>query len=131
MTEDEVIRDPDFAREVATQLKLYNIGIAIDDFGRGYSTLERLRELPFCELKIDRKHVNGCFSDKKKYQLCQSIITLARRLNITVVAEGVEVFDDVRSLTEMKCDAAQGFFFARPMEKEEFIKVLLSRVVDK
>ena len=72
-----------------------------------------------------------CSSGKKKNLLCQSIITLAHRLNITVVAEGVETLSDVRSLTEMKCDVSQGFFFAKPMEKEEFIKVLLSRVMDK
>lgn len=131
LTEDEVIRDPDFAREVATQLKLYNVGIAIDDFGKGHSTLDRLQELPFCELKIDRKHVHGCSSDKIKYQLCQSIITLAHRMNIMVVAEGVETAADVRCLKEMKCDVAQGFFFAKPMAKEDYMKVLLSRVVDK
>ena len=131
LTESEVIRDPDFAREVATQLKLYKVGIAIDDFGRGHSTLERLQELPFCELKIDRKHVHGCSNDKNKYALCQSIITLAHRMNITVVAEGVETAADVRCLKEMKCDVVQGFFFAKAMEKEEYMKVLLSRVVDK
>lgn len=130
LTEDEVIRDTDFAREVATQLKLYNVGIAIDDFGKGHSTLERLQELPFCELKIDQRHIHGCSSNRKKYLLCQSIIALAHRMNITVVAEGVETVADLRCLQEMKCDIAQGFLFAQPMEKEEYMKVLLSHVVE-
>jgi|SRR5665213_2584807 len=127
LTEDEVIRDPDFAREVAMQLKLYNIGIAIDDFGTGQSTLERLQALPFSELKIDRTYVNGCSSDREKYLLCEGIVTLAHRLNIPVVAEGAEVADDIESLVQMKCDAVQGFYFAKPMKKEEFAKTLLSR----
>jgi EAL domain-containing protein (putative c-di-GMP-specific phosphodiesterase class I) len=131
LTEDEVIRDPDFAREITTQLKLYNVNIAIDDFGKGYSTLERLQELPFAELKIDRKHVDGCSADKQKYLLCQGVVTLAHRLNIIVVAEGVETAADARSLSEIKCDAAQGYYYAKPMEREEFIKLLLSRAVGK
>ncbi len=53
LTEDEVIRDADFAREIAIQLKLYNVEVSIDDFGSGYSTLERLQTLPFTELKIE------------------------------------------------------------------------------
>ncbi len=131
LTEDEVIHDPDFAREVAMQLKLYNIGIAIDDFGNGHSTLERLQELPFSELKIDRKYVNGCSGDREKELLCQGIIALAHRLNISVVAEGVEVAADIQCLVKMKCDAAQGFYFAKPMEKEEFLKTLLSHAIGK
>jgi EAL domain-containing protein (putative c-di-GMP-specific phosphodiesterase class I) len=127
LTEDEMIRDPDLVREVAIQLKLYNIDIAIDDFGSGYSTLERLRALPFAELKIDRKYVDGCSSDQQKYLKCQKSVTLAHQLDITVVAEGVEVLADVQSLIEMNCDIAQGFFFAKPMERDEFAKTFLSR----
>lgn len=131
LTEDEILRDPGFAREVAMQLKLYNIGIAVDDFGSGYSTLERLQELPFTELKIDRKYVNGCASDKEKHLLCQGVVAVAHRMNMAVIAEGVEVLSDVQSLTAMKCDGAQGFFFAKPMEPEEFKKTMLSRALAK
>jgi hypothetical protein len=60
LTEDEVVSDPDLAHEVAIQLKLYNIGVAIDDFGSGHATLDQAQVLPFTELKIDRSKVDGC-----------------------------------------------------------------------
>ena len=120
LTEDEVISDPEFAREVAIQLKLYNIGVAVDDFGRGYATLERVRALPFSELKIDRTKVHGCARLPELQRECRNIIDLAHRLGMTAVAEGVERADDLRALTDMSCDMAQGLIFAPPMEREEF-----------
>jgi EAL domain-containing protein (putative c-di-GMP-specific phosphodiesterase class I) len=67
LTEDEVVSDPDLAHEVAIQLKLYNVGVAIDDFGSGYATLDQARALPFTELKIDRSKVDGCASTPEQY----------------------------------------------------------------
>ena len=130
LTEDEVINNPEFAREIATQLKLYNIDIAIDDFGTCYSTIERLKQLPFAELKIDRQYVHGCANDRGKYELCQNIVAMAHRLGISVVAEGVQSPDDVRALVKMQCDGAQGFLFAHAMEREHFAKALMSRAVE-
>ena len=120
LTEDEVIRNPDLAREVAVQLKLYNIGVSIDDFGRGYSTLERVRTLPFTELKIDQSEVNGCSNSQERYRRCQAVVDLAHRFGMTAVAEGVESASDVQTLGQMNCDMVQGRIFAGPMEREEF-----------
>jgi EAL domain-containing protein (putative c-di-GMP-specific phosphodiesterase class I)/ActR/RegA family two-component response regulator len=120
LTEDEVIRDADFAREVAFQLKLYNVEVSIDDFGSGYSTLERLRTLPFTELKIDRKHVEGCSIHQHQYLKCQSIVGLAHRFRMTAVAEGVERSGDVEALAQMTCDVAQGRLLGEPMERTKF-----------
>ena len=122
LTEDEVIRNPDLAREVAVQLKLYNVGVSIDDFGSGYSTLERVRTLPFTELKIDRSQVEGCSNSHEQYLRCKGIVDLAHRFGMIVVAEGIESASDVRALTEMNCDMAQGRVFAAPMERREFRK---------
>jgi EAL domain-containing protein (putative c-di-GMP-specific phosphodiesterase class I) len=66
VTEDEFIRDPEWMREVATQLKLYNAWISIDDFGKAYASLSRLTDLPFVELKLDRSFVFSCGSDRLK-----------------------------------------------------------------
>jgi hypothetical protein len=66
VTEDEIIRDPQWAREIATQLRLYNVGISIDDFGSAYASLSRLNDLPFNEVKIDRSFVSGCHANKLK-----------------------------------------------------------------
>jgi EAL domain-containing protein (putative c-di-GMP-specific phosphodiesterase class I) len=120
LTEDEVICDPDLAREIAVQLKLYNIGVSIDDFGCGYSTLERARALPFTELKIDRSHVEGCSNSQEQYCRCKGIVDLAHRFGMTVVAEGVESASDLHALRGMNCDMVQGRVFAAPMERKEF-----------
>src|SRR5262249_166971 len=108
------------AREVAIQLKLYNVEVAIDDFGSGYSTLKRARTLPFSELKIDRSKVDGCSRIPELYWECRNIVDLAHRLGMVAVAEGVETADDLRALVEMKCDVAQGLNLARPMERDAF-----------
>jgi EAL domain-containing protein (putative c-di-GMP-specific phosphodiesterase class I)/ActR/RegA family two-component response regulator len=131
LTEEEVIRDPEFAREIATQLKLYNIDVSIDDFGRGHSTFERLKQLPFAELKIDRKFVQGCALDRKRREICRDVIILAHQLRMSVVAEGIEGLRDLRALIEMDCDGGQGYLFAKPMPREDFITALLSRVLSR
>jgi EAL domain-containing protein (putative c-di-GMP-specific phosphodiesterase class I)/ActR/RegA family two-component response regulator len=131
LTEEEVIRDPDFAREIATQLKLYNIDVSIDDFGRGHSTFERLKQLPFAELKIDRTFVQGCALDRTRREVCGDIVALAHQLRMSVVAEGIEGLRDFRALAEMGCDGGQGYLFAKPMPREDFITALLSRVISR
>jgi EAL domain-containing protein (putative c-di-GMP-specific phosphodiesterase class I) len=120
LTEDEVISDPDLARELAIQLKLYNIEVAIDDFGQGYATLQQAALLPFAELKIDQSKVAGCSQGRNQYMECRGIVDLAHHLGMIAVAEGVESSSDLDALIEMGCDAAQGFAFAPPMEREKF-----------
>lgn len=124
ITEHEAISDPEAAREVAVQLRLYNIHVSIDDFGAGHSLLARLDELPFVELKLDRSFVDGCATDSDKRAMCQSVVDLARRFQLTAVAEGVENADDLRTLIDMGFDVAQGFYFARPMRSEAFAALL-------
>jgi EAL domain-containing protein (putative c-di-GMP-specific phosphodiesterase class I) len=129
VTEDELIRDCELTREVATQLKLYNVDISIDDFGSGYASLSRLNDLPFAELKIDRRFVADCASNPRKYGLCQSVVELAHRFGAMVCAEGVESAQDLRALMAMNCDQAQGFFFARPMTAVRFASDSLLRAM--
>jgi EAL domain-containing protein (putative c-di-GMP-specific phosphodiesterase class I)/FixJ family two-component response regulator len=127
VTEDEVILDPTQVKEIATQLKLYNTWISIDDFGAAFSSLARLIDLPCVELKMDRSFVADCAIDDGKRSLCQSAIDLAHRFKATVCAEGVEKVEDLRLLVEMGCDLAQGYLFARPMHPDNLIKLLLLR----
>jgi two-component system cell cycle response regulator len=127
ITEDEVIRDPKWAREIATQLKLYNVGISIDDFGSAYASLSRLNDLPVIEVKIDRSFVSGCASDPLKHSLCQTVVDLAHRFGATACAEGVETPEDLRELIKMQCDTAQGFLFAEPKPAAKFAATLLAR----
>ena len=115
ITEDEAISDPALAREIAVQLQLYNMVIAIDDFGAGFSGISRLGQLPFEELKLDQSFVQGCASHADKRQMCADALQLADRSGMSVVAEGVENGDDLRVLVELGFHLAQGYYFAKPM----------------
>jgi EAL domain-containing protein (putative c-di-GMP-specific phosphodiesterase class I)/FixJ family two-component response regulator len=127
VTEDEVIQEPELIYEIATQLKLYNVWISIDDFGSGHASLSRLKALPFVEVKIDRSFVEGCASNQLKHGLCQTVVDLAHRFGASVCAEGVETAQDLRSLVGMGCDTAQGFLFAKAMPAEQLAEWMLSR----
>jgi EAL domain-containing protein (putative c-di-GMP-specific phosphodiesterase class I)/FixJ family two-component response regulator len=127
VTEDEVIRDAALIREIATQLKLYNAWISIDDFGAGHSSLARLIDMPCSEVKLDIQFVSNCGSDPLKRAVCASVVDLAHRFGASVCAEGVESAEDLRCLREMGCDTAQGFLFAKPMAPEQLVKMLAAR----
>ena len=124
ITEEEAIADPELAREIAIQLKLHNVHISIDDFGAGYSSIARFNDLPFAELKLDRRYVDGCSTDARKRSVCESVAALTHQFKITAVAEGVESEEDLKALIGMGFDMAQGFLFAKPMQKTDFISLL-------
>jgi len=124
VTEDEVIRDAEFIREIATQLKLYNASVSIDDFGAGHSSLARLIDMPCSEIKLDIQFVSNCANDALKRAVCVSVVELAHQLGASVCAEGVERAEDLRCLRDIGCDTAQGFLFAKPMEPAHFIRML-------
>jgi EAL domain-containing protein (putative c-di-GMP-specific phosphodiesterase class I) len=122
--EGEVVNDVHLIHEVATQLRIYGITLAIDDFGEGFSSFARLRELPFGELKLDRSFVDGCATDARNAGICRAIIELAHQFGVAAVAEGLENVDDIRTIRDMGCDVGQGYYFARPMPKSKFIALL-------
>jgi two-component system cell cycle response regulator len=124
VTEDELVRDSERAREAASQLKLYDVDISIDDFGSGYASLSRLNDFPFAEVKIDRSFVSGCASNKVKHSLCQTVVDLAHRFGAEVCAEGVETAEDLCAVKAMQCDTAQGFLLAKPLPVAAFALML-------
>jgi EAL domain-containing protein (putative c-di-GMP-specific phosphodiesterase class I) len=128
VTEDQIVRDMKLAQEVATQLAVSDIKIAIDDFGAGYSSLSSLRELPFKELKIDRSFVTRCSLDATNAAICQTAIDLAHRFGSDAVAEGVETQTDLQALMVMGCDYGQGVLMSPPMPKDQFLKLLQQRM---
>lgn len=129
ITEDQFVRDVPLAREVAAQLSIYGITLSLDDFGAGYSSLARLKDLPFGELKLDRSFVTNCANDTDKNTLCQTAINLAHQFNSIAVAEGIESLDDVKALCEMGCDMGQGFLFCEAVPKEVFSTMMLHQSV--
>jgi EAL domain-containing protein (putative c-di-GMP-specific phosphodiesterase class I) len=129
VTEDEVVKDLKIANDVADQLRALNCTLALDDFGAGYSSLARLRQLPFSELKIDRSYVTNCHTDRVNGGLCETIVELAKRFGLKTVAEGIETQHESHKLQGIGCDIGQGYLFAKPMPKAEFLAVLGRRMV--
>lgn len=122
ITEEDALRDVDRAHEAAIQLMIYGVELSIDDFGLGYSSLARLRDIPFKEIKLDRSLVHGCATDRMRGALCRTIVDLAHSLGALVVAEGIELEDDLAHLRAMGCDIAQGYLLGRPMPKADLLE---------
>jgi EAL domain-containing protein (putative c-di-GMP-specific phosphodiesterase class I) len=128
VTEDEVMRDLKIANEIADELRGLNCSLALDDFGAGYSSLARLRQLPFSELKIDRSYITDCNTDRTNAGLCETIVELAKRFDLKTVAEGIETPHESHKLQGIGCDIGQGYLFAKPMEKDKFVRILGHRI---
>jgi EAL domain-containing protein (putative c-di-GMP-specific phosphodiesterase class I) len=126
VTEDQIVNDLKIANEVASELREQNCSLAIDDFGAGYSSLGRLRQLPFSELKIDRAYITDCHRDRGKEGLLESIIELARRFGLKTVGEGIETAHESHKLQGLGVGIGQGFFFARPMAKDDLLSQISS-----
>ncbi len=127
VTEDQIVRDIALAQDIAKQLKISGVTVAIDDFGGGYSSLASLRELPFAELKIDHSFVKNCATEGTNGAICQTAIDLAHRFGSVAVAEGIENVADLQALQVMRCDFGQGVLLAPPMPKERFMGLLNQR----
>jgi EAL domain-containing protein (putative c-di-GMP-specific phosphodiesterase class I)/ActR/RegA family two-component response regulator len=127
ISEHEVIQDINLAHEIATQLRIHDITLGIDNFGAGYSSFERLRELPFSELKLHPGFVAGCATDDKNAGICRAAIDLAHRFGILAVAAGLESEADLCAVEDFGCDIGQGPLFAEPMPKSEFVNVFGER----
>ena len=109
------------------RLQLHGIGLSIDDFGKGYSTLEQLERIPFTELKIDRDFVTGVEKNSSSTAILEATIDLAKKLRIETVAEGVETGDDWDLVAAMGCDDAQGFYISPGLTANEFEKWYVER----
>ena len=124
LTENEVVKDLDLVHEISTQLRIWGITLSIDDFGEGFSSFARLRELPFGELKLDAGFVGGCADDATNAGICQAIIDLAHHFGVVSVADGLESAVDLSAICDMGCDLGQGTFLAGPLPKAQFISQL-------
>jgi len=119
ITETSVAREAVSALDILTRLRLRGISLAIDDFGRGYSSLEQLRRLPFSALKIDRTFVSRMDRDPASRSIVEHCVTLGHDLGLTVVAEGAETARVWQALQRAGCDVVQGFFVMRPAPAQE------------
>jgi len=126
ITESIALSDVSFARERIVELDNKGFGIAVDDFGVGYSSLSQLHEIPADELKLDISFVRR-IHEKSGYSMASAIISIAKSLNMECVAEGVEDEKTAELLTQMGVDVLQGYYFAKAMPIEEYITWLDSR----
>ncbi len=122
ITETSSSDDLSSLKETIRQLKAYGIAFSIDDFGTGYSSLSYLSEVSLIELKIDKSFVDK-ISEPKQKLLIKLMVDIAKNLNLTVVAEGVETVYQRKFLEEMECDLFQGYLFSKPVDKEAFEKL--------
>ena len=116
VTETAAMSDVARVLENLARLRMKGFGLSIDDYGTGYSSLQQLARIPFTELKIDQSFVMRALERDSCRAIIESSIDIARKLGLSVVAEGVETRGDWELLKSLGCDAAQGYFIARPME---------------
>lgn len=120
ITEAALMLDPKRAREALRQLAEYGVTVAIDDFGTGYSSLSYLKQLPIHTLKIDQSFIMDVAFDRQDIAIVRSIIDLGHNLEYRVVAEGVEHSMAWNMLSNLGCDAAQGYHISKPLEENQF-----------
>jgi EAL domain-containing protein (putative c-di-GMP-specific phosphodiesterase class I)/ActR/RegA family two-component response regulator len=116
LTETTAPRQTAELLDILTRVRLKGFQLSIDDFGTGYSSLVQLAQLPFSEIKIDRSFVQGLHSSDEARKIVATTVGLGKQLQLTTVAEGVENEAQAHALADLRCDQAQGYFFARPMD---------------
>ena len=119
ITESSVMSDTARGLGMLARLRLKGFGLSVDDFGTGYSSLSQLSQIPFTELKIDRGFVSGAPTQPRKRAMIETSLDLARKLDLCVVAEGVETDDEWQLLAQLGCDCAQGYLISAPVPGEE------------
>lgn len=115
ITEDTSLWDTAGSEDILIQLRALGVEIALDDFGTGYSSFSHLRQLPLNKLKIDKSFVADMVTDERAFNLVKTIISLAKSLDMAVVAEGIEDGAQQAKLQQLGCELGQGYFLARPM----------------
>jgi EAL domain-containing protein (putative c-di-GMP-specific phosphodiesterase class I)/GGDEF domain-containing protein len=118
LTEESLISNYGSAPARLKKIRMAGVEIAIDDFGKGYSSLSYLKDIPATEIKIDKSFISNAPTDKKDQHIIKAAMELARAFGMRVVAEGVDNSDAMETLRDLGCDLAQGFFIARPMRAE-------------
>lgn len=120
ITESMMMYNTDRTIQLLSELRQMGISVAIDDFGVGYSSLSHLKHFPLDIIKIDRSFIKDVPSDLADAAIADAIIAMAKRMQIKVVAEGVETLPQLVFLRERGCDEIQGFYFSKPLPAEEF-----------
>jgi diguanylate cyclase (GGDEF)-like protein len=127
LTERSLMEDTESTRDCLRALKDIGVRLAIDDFGTGYSCLSYLRRFPLDVLKIDRSFVSDLDTSNDAQAICGAILSIAHRLSLDAVAEGIESEKQLAFLTKLGCQFGQGFYFSRPVEPLEIGTLMTDR----
>ncbi|MGA9284579.1 MAG: EAL domain-containing protein [Solirubrobacteraceae bacterium] len=127
VTESAAMADVDKALRVLHALRKLGVGISIDDFGSGHASIAYLTRLPATELKIDRSLITHICENPRDEAIARTTIDLARHLDLSVVAEGIETAEVAERLVQIGCDVGQGYFISRPLPAGEFVEWLERR----
>jgi len=127
ITERLLLKQPKNVKETLDRCRELGIGVVIDDFGIGYSSLSYLHQYPIDTLKIDKSFIHKMRQDAKVLGLVKSILSLRDNLAIRVIAEGVEEAEEAELLASLNCDVAQGYYFSRPVAEEHLYPLLEQR----
>lgn len=125
VTESALMHDYDKIQALLSDLSQLGLSIAIDDFGTGYSSLSYLKMFPVDVLKIDQSFVNDMLEDNQSLDIVIAVIQLAQSLNLQIVGEGIELKEQGEKLIELGCEVGQGYFYSKPLSKDEFERLLL------
>ena len=125
LTESLVMQDVDRAIETMKELRALGVRLSIDDFGTGYSSLSALKRFPVERLKIDRSFIQDLPDDEDDCAVASAIISLGQKLNLKVIAEGVETEEQIAFLRDNHCDELQGFHFSRPVAADAIPALLV------
>jgi diguanylate cyclase (GGDEF)-like protein/PAS domain S-box-containing protein len=128
MTETIATADPKLTITVLAHLKHMGIGVILDDFGIGSASLRALRQFPVDALKIDRSLVREMQTDRSASDMVEMIITIAHKMGLRVIAEGIETVRQFERLLELKCDFGQGYYFSQPLETKAAVQFMSSQV---
>jgi|SRR5271165_795339 len=131
MTESVAAADPRLTITVLSHLKHMGIGVILDDFGIGSSSLNGLRQFPVDALKIDRSLIQEMQTDRGTSDMVEVIITLAHKMNLRVIAEGIETARQLERLGELGCEFGQGYYFSQPLEAKAALQFLRQQVAPK
>ena len=127
VTESLFVDDINRVRSSLNRIKALGCGIAIDDFGSGYSSLSYVQQLPIDHIKIDKRFIDQIREDDSRENIVQAIIDMGHSMGSKIVAEGVETQWQAERLRELNCDGMQGYFFARPMAAAQLLAELPHR----
>ncbi|PSJ17361.1 EAL domain-containing protein [Nitrosomonas supralitoralis] len=129
ITENILIKDPMSAAETLRAIHALGVRIAIDDFGTGYSSLAYLKRLPLNVLKIDQTFVRDLINDQSDAAIAEASISLAHKLGLEVIAEGVETVQQLEFLRTHDCDLVQGYYISKPLPWHELMKFLQTKLL--